>query len=145
MTLFVQRLLIGFLGMLVFIPVAESHLRKTAWCKVVIGLGIAIAVFMADFPGTTDSEQCLFPTFMALPLVYAVTGAIELMTGRPFITYSRKWTQLKLWQHLLIGTLLIASLLGVVIATGTLYLRIVRPDLSKFSSNGITPYRQPGH
>jgi hypothetical protein len=87
----------------------------------------------------------LFPTFMALPLVYAVTGAIELMTGRPFITYSRKWTQLKLWQHLLIGTLLIASLLGVVIATGTLYLRIVRPDLSKFSSNGITPYRQPGH
>lgn len=80
--------------------------RPRAIWKLLFGLGTCIGVYLAVIrTATTDHGYRGVEYVLFLPFVYACTGAIELITGKPFQELADTWNKLPPWKRGLLSLL----------------------------------------
>jgi hypothetical protein len=120
-----QVMLIFVLTGLIFFGIPKVGLKRAAWIKIVIGFLLAVGA-MRFFPhtqaGTKDYDR-LYLWWIALPLVYASTGVIELITNKPFAKEARRFDSLNKDQQIAAGFWAVVITVGLAFIAGYIYIQ----------------------
>jgi hypothetical protein len=121
-TLF-RKVAVIVLASLILTSVGQN-LQQRAWLKIVIGL-FAEAFTLVNIKGNhLNLEDRFVLWFVALPLVYAATGIMELLTGKPFARQIDEWNGLAPERRSQITVVIMAVAFALIAIAGTAYIRL---------------------
>lgn len=100
----------------------KNHI-KSASSKILLGLIgtvlVVVSILAYDSGSFLEQRGSYYAMGAAAPFVYFLIGILELVLGVPFSELGDKWDDLKGWQQVLLGAVVIvlaifAALLGMV-------------------------------
>ncbi len=97
-------------------PEGDTNVRRYGLLKLIAGLAMYAAVWLYVYrqAGFGDSRGGTFYIIlMGVPGALALSGLLEITTGRSFTELAKRWDELAPWQRGVFGT-------GIIIAAATL-------------------------
>ena len=110
------------LGAVAFVPFRNVGLRKGAWIKIFLGLLFAMVVIKFIPHPLEGKQERIFMWMIALPLVYAATGAIEFVTCKPFLKEAQKFDSLNTDRKYALGFWAVVITLAMAFFAGYIYI-----------------------
>lgn len=121
--MFIQKMAIVLLGVVILLPI-RGDLRRRAWFKITTATFVEILIVTCIRFYRIDPEDRFALWLAAYPLVYASVGAMELLTGKPFLKLADQWNGLASTQREQISFFAISFTLALFAIACVLYIKI---------------------